>query len=134
MPASDQTDSPSASPDSHTSYDRFIRRVQWIVLILGLAGALGLSIFRDLRSGAAFLIGAAISFTSFWGWQRVVDNLGPNPRKRSRTFFVLRLLALVALACVIIEYLRLDVAAAAIGLLVSGAAVIIELVFELTGN
>lgn len=122
-----------AAPD-HYSYDRFIRRVQWIVLTLGLAGAVGLTYFRDLRTGAAFLIGAAISFTSFWGWQRVVDSLGPNPRKRSRTFFVLRLIALVALACVIIKYLRLDVAAAAIGLLVSGAAVILELIFELSGK
>jgi hypothetical protein len=44
---------------------------------------------------------------------------------------VLRLLALVALACVIIKYLRLNVAAAAVGLLVSGAAVILELIYEM---
>jgi hypothetical protein len=79
----------------------------------------------------AFVVGSAISFTSFWGWQRVVDALGPTPRKRGRLFFVLRLLALVALACVIIKYLRLNVAAAAVGLLVSGAAVILELIYEM---
>ncbi|MGA2879678.1 MAG: ATP synthase subunit I [Bryobacteraceae bacterium] len=114
------------------SYERFIRRVQWIVLVLGLVGALGLTFSRGIRTGTAFLIGAAISFTSFWGWQRVVDGLGPHPRQRGRLFFVLRLVALVALACVIIKYLRLNVAAAAVGLLVSGAAVILELIFELT--
>jgi hypothetical protein len=116
------------------SYERFIRRVQWIVLALGLAGALGLTFSRGIRTGTAFLIGAAISFTSFWGWQRVVDGLGPQPRQHGRVFFVLRLVALVALACVIIKYLRLNVAAAAVGLLVSGAAVILELIFELIVN
>jgi hypothetical protein len=117
-----------SEPDS---YQRFIRRVKWIVLALGLAGAFGLSFSRGIRTGTAFLIGAAISFISFWGWQRVVDGLGPNPRARGRSFFVLRLIAFVALACVIIKYLRLNVAAAAVGLLVSGAAVIIELIYEM---
>jgi hypothetical protein len=114
------------------SYERFIRRVRWIILALGLAGAVGVGFSRGIGAGAAFLIGAAISFTSFWGWGKVVDNLGPTPSKRSRSFFVLRLVGFVALACVIIKYLRLNVAAAAVGLLVSGAAVILELVFELT--
>jgi len=113
------------------SYDRFVRRVQWIILALAVAGALGLSFSRGIRTGMAFVVGSAISFTSFWGWQRVVDALGPTPRKRGRLFFVLRLLALVALACVIIKYLRLNVAAAAVGLLVSGAAVILELIYEM---
>ena len=113
------------------SYDRFVRRVQWIILALAVAGALGLSFSRGIRTGMAFVVGSAISFTSFWGWQRIVDALGPTPRKRGRLFFVLRLLALVALACVIIKYLRLNVAAAAVGLLVSGAAVILELIYEM---
>jgi hypothetical protein len=113
------------------SYERFVKRVQWIILALAVAGALGLSFSRGIRTGMAFVVGSAISFTSFWGWQRIVDALGPTPRKRGRLFFVLRLLALVALACVIIKYLRLNVAAAAVGLLVSGAAVILELIYEM---
>jgi hypothetical protein len=113
------------------SYEQFIRRVHLIILVLGLVGAIALSLYRGILTGTAFLIGAAISFTSFWGWQGVVDRLGPNPSRRGRVFFVLRLIGLVALACVIIKYLRLNVAAAAIGLLVSGAAVILELIYEM---
>ena len=113
------------------SYQRFIRRVRWIILALGLAGAVCLSFSGGIAVGGAFLIGAAISFTSFWGWGKVVDSLGPAPSKRSRSFFVLRLVGFVALACVIIKYLRLNVAAAAVGLLVSGAAVILELIYEM---
>ena len=121
-----------SQPGEDDSYQRFNQRVEWIMAALGLAGTLALCFTRGIRDGAAFLIGAAISFTSFWGWRRVVDSLGPNPRKRSHAFFVLRLIALVALACVIIEYLRLNVAVGAVGLLVSGAAVILELIFELS--
>ena len=112
-------------------YERFIRRVQWIILALGLTGAVSVSFARGIRNGAAFLIGAVISFSSFWGWQKVVDGLGGNPRQRGRIFFVLRLIALVAVAWVIIKYLQLNVAAAAMGLLVSGAAVVVELIYEM---
>ncbi len=120
-----------SQPAEDASYQRFNQRVQWIMVGLALSGTLALCFTRGIRDGAAFLIGAAISFTSFWGWLRVVDSLGPNPRKRSHSFFVLRLIALVAIACVIIKYLRLNVAVGAVGLLVSGAAVILELIFEL---
>jgi hypothetical protein len=60
-----------------------------------------------------------------------VDALGPNPQPRKPVFFVIRLLALVAVAWVIIKFLGLNVAAAALGLLVSGAAVVLEIIYEL---
>jgi hypothetical protein len=119
---------PGSEPASN---ENFFQHVRWIIFVLGLAGAVGLTATKGIRFGAAFLIGAAISFASFWGWQRVVDSLGPSPRKRGNSFFVLRLIALGALACVIIRYLRLNVAAATVGLLVSGAAVVLELIYEM---
>jgi|ERR1700733_3206499 ATP synthase I chain len=112
-------------------YDRAVRRISRIIPILGLAGAIGLAVLKGVPSGVAFLLGAAVSFTSFWGWRHLVDTLGPNPKKRSHAFFVIRLLALVAVAWVIIKFLGLNVAAAALGLLVSGAAVVLEIIYEL---
>ena len=113
----------------------FYARVRWIMLALALTGGVAITAFKGIRYGGAFVIGAGLSFLSFWGWERVVDSLGPKPdgshEKRSNSFFVLRLIALGGLACVIIKYLRLDVAAATIGLLVSGAAVILEVIYEL---
>ena len=64
-------------------------------------------------------------------WRRAVDAIVPNPKKRSNAFFVIRLLALLALAWVIIKFLGLNIAAAALGLLVSGAAVVLEIIYEL---
>jgi hypothetical protein len=112
-------------------YDRVVRRVSRIILVLGIAGAISVAVSKGISSGFAFLIGSSISFASFWGWRHVVDALGPNPKKRSPAFFVIRLLALVAIACVIIKFLGLNVGAAALGLLVSGAAVVLEIIYEL---
>ena len=101
------------------------------MVVLGVAGIVATCFMRGIRDGAAFLIGAAISFISFWGWRRVVDALGPHAKRRASSFFVLRLIALVVLAWVIIKFLGLNVAVGAVGLLVSGAAVILEIIFEL---
>jgi len=112
-------------------YDRVVRRISRIILMLGFGGAIGVAVLKGISSGFAFLIGAAVSFASFWGWRQIVDAFGPNPKKRNPVFFVIRLLALVAVACVIIKFLGLNVAAAALGLLVSGAAVVLEIIYEL---
>ena len=112
-------------------YERFIRRVTWIILALALTGSAVLAIIKGIRIGLAFLIGATVSYGSFWGWRQLVDALAPEPKKRSSFPFVLRILLLIALAYAIIRFLGLNVAAAASGLLVSAAAVLLELVFEL---
>jgi small-conductance mechanosensitive channel len=118
-------------PADQAFYDRFIRRVSWIILVLALAGSAAIAILKGLRTGAAFLVGAGVSYASFWGWRRVVDAVAPVPKKRSSFPFVFRILLIFVVAYAIIEYLGLNVAAAAAGLLVSAAAVLLELIFEL---
>ena len=112
-------------------YDRFIRRVTWIILALALTGSVVIAIVKEIRIGLAFLIGATVSYGSFWGWRQLVDALAPGPKKRSAVPFMVRILLLIALAYAIIRFLGLNVAAAASGLLVSAAAVLLELIFEL---
>ena len=112
-------------------YDRFIRRVTWIILALALTGSAVLAIVKEIRISLAFLIGATVSYASFWGWRQLVDALTPGPKKRSAIPFMVRILLLIALAYAIIRFLGLNFAAAASGLLVSAAAVLLELIFEL---
>ncbi len=118
-------------PNETDFYERVVRRLSRIIPILGLIGAISVAILKGIPSGFAFLIGAAMSFASFWGWRHVVDAFGPNPKKRSPAFFVIRMVALAIGAWVIIKFLGLNVAAAALGLLVSGAAFILEIIYEL---
>lgn len=113
------------------SYEQIIRRISRIILVLALLGASILAAMKGIRSGIAFLIGCAVSYLSFWGWQQVAAALGPTPKKRSSLAFTIRVILLGALACVIIKFLGMDVAAAVTGLLVSAAAVILELIYEL---
>jgi hypothetical protein len=113
------------------SYEQIIRRISRIILVLALLGASILAAIKGIRIGFAFLIGCAVSYLSFWGWRQVAAALGPTPKKRSSLGFTIRVILLGALACVIIRFLGLDVAAAVTGLLVSAAAVILELIYEL---
>jgi hypothetical protein len=112
-------------------YDQVVRRISRIIVSLGVIGAVVVGLLKGVGSGCAFLIGSAISFASFLGWRHIADALGPNPQPRKPAFFVIRLLALVGVAWVIIKFLGLNVAAAALGLLVSGAAVVLEIIYEL---
>jgi len=114
-----------------TSYRQVTRRIGWFILALGVGGAVAVAIARGFRDGLAFLLGASVSYASFWGWQRVVDALTPGSKPKSSRFFILRLVLLGAAAYVIIKFLSLNVAVAVTGLLVSGAAVILELIYEL---
>jgi len=118
-------------PADQAFYDRFIRRVSWIILALGVTGSAAIAWVKGVRIGLAFLIGAMVSYASFWGWRQVVDAVTPASRKRSSFPFVVRILLLLVLAYAIIRLLGLNVAAAASGLLVSAAAVLLELVFQL---
>ena len=118
-------------PAEQAFYDRFIRRVSWIILALALTGSAVMALVKGARIGLAFLVGAMVSYARFWGWRQVVHAVTPAPRKRSSFPFVLRILLLFVLAYAIIRFLGLNVAAAASGLLVSAAAVLLELVFEL---
>ena len=112
-------------------YSQVIRRITWTILVLGLAGSVLLAGIKGIRFGFGFLVGSAISYLSFWRWQQVVGALGPGQTKRPAWMFILRILVLVVLAIMIIRFLKLDVAAAVSGLLVSAAAVVIEILYEL---
>jgi hypothetical protein len=114
-----------------SDYDRFIRNVTGYIVVIGLLGAVGIASLRGVRTGIAFLIGAAVSGLSFWGWQQLVNALTPGVKKRSSWFFTLRLLVLLAAAYAIIKFFGLNLAAAAVGLLVSSVAAIYELIVEL---
>jgi len=112
-------------------YEQAIRRIRRLIVILGIAGAAGIASFRGIPSGFAFLIGATASYLSFLGWQQIATAIGPDARKRSPRYFIVRILAFVALAYVIMRFLGLSAAAAVAGMLVSAAAVMLEIIYEL---
>ena len=112
-------------------YTRALRRVGVMILALGTVGAGTLVSLKGFRMGLAFLIGALLSYASFWGWQHVVLALSPDAKQKGSWRFMFRIIFLAAAAIAIIKLLGLNVAAAVTGLLVSAAAVLLEIVYEL---
>ena len=89
------------------------------------------SSLRGFWSGLAFLIGAAVSCLSFFGWRRLAGALGPGGKTRFAWLFVARNFILLAAAWVIIKFLGPNAVAGATGLFVATAAIILEIVYEL---
>ena len=112
-------------------YTRALRRVGTMILALGTVGTGTLITLKGFRMGLAFLMGALLSYASFWGWQHLVLALSPGAKQKGNWSFVFRILLLAGAAIAIIRLLGLNVAAAVTGLLVSAAAVILEIIFEL---
>ncbi|HXF25851.1 MAG TPA: hypothetical protein VN610_01190, partial [Bryobacteraceae bacterium] len=78
--------------EADAAYERMPGRVAKILIILGVVGTAAFTVARGWRYGAGFLLGAAISCGSLWRWQRVVNAIGVNPKRRSSWWLVLRLL------------------------------------------
>jgi hypothetical protein len=123
-------------PDSDAAaYEAANRRIAWIIVALGVSGGMALTILHGWREGAGFLLGATISYLSFWRWRKVVDALGtPSGRPRAASVWILRFLAMALLVYGIIRFLEVNLAAAVTGLLVSAAAVLIEIFYEFVLN
>jgi len=112
-------------------YERVVRRIRTLILVLGMIGVVVLSIWQGPRMGGGFLVGAAASYLSFWRWQHVVESIGPGKVRRSAWLLPLRMAAIVAVGYVIIKLTGVNQAAAVVGLLLPGAAVTCEMVYEL---
>ena len=112
-------------------YESALRRIKLIILILGLTGAVVLAIWKGVRFGGGFLIGAAASYLSFWRWQRVVESISGSKVRRSPWLLAIRFVVLIVGGYVIIELTGFSAAAAVMGLLLPGAAVTFEILYEL---
>ncbi len=116
-------------------YDRALRRIYTLILSLGFAGALVIVGIKGWQWGLGFLLGAAISLVNFRWLHQLVSALGPDrprPKKRLVMFLALRYLVLGMGGYVIVKGFGLDLTAGLFGLLVPVAAVLVEILFELT--
>jgi len=112
-------------------YARTVRRVRWLIAVLGATGAIALGIGQGWRFGTGFLIGACLSYVSFWRWRKLAESIGTSG-PRNVIQMLLRFVLLIAAAYGIIKLLALSPAAVLLGLLVPGAAVTVSLIIELS--
>jgi hypothetical protein len=115
-----------------------VRRIERAMLALGLAGSLAGTAVGGWRWGAGFLLGALASYLNFRWLKQLVYALshaalspGKPPRARVAVILGFRYLILAAGAYAIVNYSELSLTAALMGLFVSVAAVMLEILFEL---
>lgn len=117
-------------------YDRALTRIVRSILALAAVGTVAVGFYGGWRWSAGFLAGALVSYLSFRGFQRLVDSLGPAteakpPRARVAILMGARYLLLAAGGYAIVRFSTLSLTAALLGLFVSAAAVILEILYEL---
>ena len=112
--------------------DRAIVRILKAMFLFAVAGVIVAWLWRGAAWAAGFALGSLVSWINFRWLKQVVFTLG-SERARPQTAVKLgfRYLLLGGGAYVILKYSSVNQLAALIGLFVSAAAVIVEILFEL---
>ncbi len=111
----------------------FDRVPQWMFGI-ALVGASIIAFYRGPRPAGAFLVGAFASYLNFRGWRKVIDRLAgaatgqtSAPGFGSALLILLRLALVSGAAFVILRNSKESLVALLMGLFVSLAAILLEL-------
>ncbi len=115
-------------------FDLSVTRVTRIALALGAIGVAVAGVFLGPRDGVGFLIGAILSVVTVRSWFGLAQKLGADgsvPGGGAAIFLVLRYLLIAGAIYATIKVLRSSPMALILGLLVSFAAVVVELLLAL---
>jgi len=123
------------TPSQEDVYRSAVSRMLRIMAVFGGAGTLALFIWRGWKWGAGFAFGAGVAWANFLLLKKLADSLGSGGRKPPSTgsavFLGSRYLILGAVVYATLRFTSISMLAAAIGLFVSLAAVLVEILFEL---
>jgi hypothetical protein len=116
-------------------YEQALRRVYRMMLWIAAASAVAGTLWRGWLVGIALLLGATGAYLNFSWLHQMVAALGPDakpPRKRIYVLFLLRYGLLGLGGYVIVKVFGMNGIALLVGLFVPVAAVICEILYELT--
>ncbi len=113
-----------------------IARMVRFMAIVSAAGIVVLFAWRGWRWGLGFGLGAAVSWLNFRWLKKLVDSLhdaavGKKPNQRAAVILGLRFLLLGAAGYAILRFSEISLTAALVGLFVSAAAAIVEILYQL---
>lgn len=114
--------------------DLSVTRITRTALILGAFGVLGTWLEAGPRDAAGFLIGALLSLITIRSWFKLAGDLGTDgsvPGGGAAIFLVLRYVLIAGVIYATIRILKSSPAMLIVGLLVSFAAVLLDLLFGL---
>ena len=112
--------------------DRALARIWKVMWMMGAGGAVILLAWRGWRWGVGWVVGATLSALNFRWLKQMADGVGSETAKpRKAVFLGMRWILLGSGLYVILKYSALSVPAALAGLLLSTAAVMVEILLEL---
>ena len=114
-------------------YDRALRRIRLLTLVLGAAGTLTLLTIQGSKAGIGFLLGAALSIVNFQGLEMLANALGgtKKPGLLAGLFIGLRYILLGIALYVIVRILGFAAVPVLAGLLAPFGAALLEILYEL---
>lgn len=113
------------------------QRILRLTIVLGTIGTIALLAKSGVRDAMGFLIGAGLSYFSYRSWVRLAATIGDSgkrPAMGSAVFLALRTLLIGVAIYAIIEGLGSTPGALIVGLLVSFAALVLELLWGAVGS
>jgi hypothetical protein len=121
----------TTAPD-RLSFASTAARIGRILTAVAALGTCVAWVFGGWKTGAGFLLGAAISGLNYHWLHKLVAGLGARGRPRFRSVVVgFRYLILGGCAYVILRFSPISLTAVLAGLLVLTAALFVEVIFEL---
>jgi hypothetical protein len=112
--------------------EQALARIQKATWALAAGGTIAAFAWRGWAWAAGFGLGAAVSWLNYSFLKQVVDTLGkPRTRKRVVVFAALRYLLFGGGGYVIVRFTKISMPAVLMGLFVSVAAVIVEIIIQL---
>jgi hypothetical protein len=116
-------------------YRKAVSRILRLMAVFAAGGSLAALLWRGWSWGAGFAFGAGIAWANFLLLKKLTESLGAAgskpPSTGSAVFLGSRYLILGAVVYATLRFTSINVLAAAIGLFVSLAAVLVEILFEL---
>ena len=120
-----------AVPDG-VSYEHVVQRITRISLLLAAAGSVVAFGLGGWSWAAGFALGSTVSWISFRWLKQLVGALGvAHPPSNLPQKAVMRYLLIAGAAYLLVKYTVVNLRAAVAGLLVSSAAVMIEILIQL---
>jgi hypothetical protein len=113
------------------------QRVLRVTLALGVTGAVAVFLKLGIRDALGFLAGAGLSYLSFRSFVRLAESVGTSgkrPATGSAVFLALRYVLIGVAIYVTIKVLGSSPGALIVGLLVSFAALVFDLLWSAVGS
>ncbi len=115
-----------------------IPRIKRNATILGLIGGVAIALLRSVPEAAAFVAGAALALASIESWSRIADSLNPQSDRAkpsiggSSALLLLRYFLIAGAIYATVKVLGVSPVAVLLGLMISFAAVLMELVQQVS--